>query len=331
MPAEPAPLNIDDYLHAATRDNTRRSYRAAVKHFEVEWGGFLPATADSLVRYLAEHAGKLAHNTLKQRISALGQWHVDQGFPDPTKAPVVRKMLRGILELHPAQEKRAKPLQLEALEQTIAHLERERELARQQARFADLLRHTRDKALLLIGFWRGFRSDELARLDIERIEAVAGEGMRIHLPRTKTDRSLKGSTYKTPALSRLCPVAAYLDWLAVSGLSSGPVLRGIDRWGRISEEAVNAASIIPLLRRILKSAGIDDAHLYSSHSLRRGFASWASANGWEMRALMEYVGWKNIHSAARYVESQDPYHRAMLERLLPQQTAVLGTPDQAEP
>jgi len=331
MPAAPAPLNIDDYLHAATRDNTRRSYRAAVKHFEVEWGGFLPATADSLVRYLAEHAGKLAHNTLKQRISALGQWHVDQGFPDPTKAPVVRKMLRGILELHPAQEKRAKPLQLAALEQTIAHLERERELARQQARFADLLRHTRDKALLLIGFWRGFRSDELARLDIERIEAVAGEGMRIHLPRTKTDRCLKGSTYKTPALSRLCPVAAYLDWLAVSGLSSGPVLRGIDRWGRISEEAVNAASIIPLLRRILKSAGIDDAHLYSSHSLRRGFASWASANGWEMRALMEYVGWKNIHSAARYVESQDPYHRAMLERLLPQQTAALGTPDQAEP
>lgn len=46
---------------------------------------------------------------------------------------------------------------------------------------------------------------------------------------------------------------------------------------------------------------------------------------------MEYVGWKNIHSAARYVESQDPYHRAMLERLLPQQTAALGTPDQAEP
>ncbi|MFT2657976.1 Tn3 family resolvase, partial [Escherichia coli] len=85
-----------------------------------------------------------------------------------------------------------------------------------------------------------------------------------------------------PALSRLCPVAAYLDWLAVRGLSSGPVLRGIDRWGSISEEAVNAASIIPLLRRILKSAGIDDAHLYSSHSLRRGFASWASANGWEM-------------------------------------------------
>ncbi len=221
-------IQIDDYLHAATRDNTRKSYRAAVNHFEVEWGGFLPATADSVVRYLAAYAGVLAHNTLKQRISALGQWHVDQGFPDPTKAPVVRKMLRGIHELHPAQEKRAKPLQLDALEQTVAWLEHQREQARQQGRFGDLLRHTRDQVLLLIGFWRGFRSDELARLEIDRIEAVADNGMTIYLPRTKTDRSLKGTSYKTPALSKLCPVAAYLDWLAVSGLKTGAVIRGID-------------------------------------------------------------------------------------------------------
>lgn len=33
---------IDQYIQAATRDNTRQSYQAAVRHFEVEWGGFLP-------------------------------------------------------------------------------------------------------------------------------------------------------------------------------------------------------------------------------------------------------------------------------------------------
>jgi len=308
---------IDDYIHAATRDNTRRSYRAAVAHFEVEWGGFLPATADSISKYLADHAGMLANSTLKQRLSALGQWHVDQGFPDPTKAPIVRKVMRGIQELHPAQEKRAKPLQLDALEQAVTWLQIERERARQEGRFADLLRHTRDHALLLIGFWRGFRSDELVRLDIGRIEAVAGEGMTIQLPRTKTDRSLKGTTYKTPALSRLCPVAAYLDWLAVSGLTSGRMMRGIDRWGRISDDSMSSGSVIPLLRRILSAASVADVHLYSSHSLRRGFASWASANGWELRTLMEYVGWKNVASASRYIDSQDPYHRDMLERLLP--------------
>lgn len=308
---------IDQYIHAATRENTRRSYQAAVKHFEEEWGGFLPATADSIAKYLAEYAGKLAHSTLRQRISCLAQWHNEQGFPDPTKAPIVRKVLRGIQEVHPAQEKQAKPLQLDVLEQAINWLEQEREHARQEKRYTDLIRHTRDKALLLMGFWRGFRSDELARLEIGRIEAVAGEGMTIQLPRTKTDRNLKGTTFRTPALSRLCPVAAYLDWLAVTGLTDGPVFRGIDRWGQVKGEAINPGSIIPMLRNILTSAGVPDVAQYSSHSLRRGFATWASGNGWELKELMQYVGWKNIQSAMRYIESEQQSVRQRLERLLP--------------
>src|SRR5471032_1749837 len=95
---------VDKYLRASTRDNTRSSYQSAVRHFEIDWGGFLPATADSVARYLAEHAESLSINTLRQRLAALAQWHADQGFPDPTKAPVVRKVFRGIQTLHPVQE-----------------------------------------------------------------------------------------------------------------------------------------------------------------------------------------------------------------------------------
>jgi hypothetical protein len=29
---------VDEYIHAATRDNTRRSNQAAVRHFETAWG-----------------------------------------------------------------------------------------------------------------------------------------------------------------------------------------------------------------------------------------------------------------------------------------------------
>ncbi|WP_153014525.1 hypothetical protein [Pseudomonas amygdali] len=117
--------DVDRYIDAATRDNTRRSYRAAIEHFEVTWGGFLPATSESVARYLASHAGKLSVNTLKLRLSALAQWHVSQGFADPTKAPVVRKVIKGIRALHPAQEKQAEPLQLQDLEKVIAWLENE--------------------------------------------------------------------------------------------------------------------------------------------------------------------------------------------------------------
>lgn len=77
---------VDVYVHAATRANTRRSYTSAVRHFEVEWGGFLPASADSIARYLARHAELLSIATLRQRLAALSRWHQDHGFADPTKA-----------------------------------------------------------------------------------------------------------------------------------------------------------------------------------------------------------------------------------------------------
>jgi len=157
---------LDRYLNAATRDNTRRSYRASIEHFEVSWGGFLPATSDSVARYLVAYAGELAVNTLKLRLSALAQWHTSQGFPDPTKAPVVRKVLKGIRALHPAQEKQAEPLQLQHLEQVIEFLQQEGNDARNTDDQPRWLRAKRDTALILLGFWRGFRSDELCRVNI---------------------------------------------------------------------------------------------------------------------------------------------------------------------
>ncbi|WP_434600914.1 tyrosine-type recombinase/integrase [Pseudomonas sp. Z4-7] len=61
-------------------------------------------------------------------------------------------------------------------------------------------------------------------------------------------------------------------------------------------------SLIPVLRRIFKEAGLS-AQLYSSHSMRRGFATWASANGWDIKGLMSYVGWKDMRSALRYIDA----------------------------
>lgn len=110
----------DRYLSAGTRENTRKSYRAAIEHFEVTWGGYLPTTGVGTVRYLAEYADKLSINTLKQRMAALAQWHITQGVPDPTKTPDVRQMLKGIRVVHPGRVKQAAPLLLKHLEQAVA-------------------------------------------------------------------------------------------------------------------------------------------------------------------------------------------------------------------
>lgn len=294
--------DVDRYIEAATRDNTRRSYRASIEHFEVTWGGFLPATSEAVARYLATYAGSLSVNTLKVRLSALAQWHSSQGFPDPTKAPVVRKVLKGIRALHPAQEKQAEPLQLQHLEQVALWLENEAVQASAAGDHSRLLRCRRDSALILLGFWRGFRSDELCRVQVEDVQAVAGSGITLYLARSKSDRDNLGKRYQTPALQRLCPVQAYLQWINCSALVRGPVFRAIDRWGNLSDEPLHANSIIPLLRQALERAGVP-AGLYTSHSLRRGFATWAHHNGWDLKSLMSYVGWKDMKSAMRYLEA----------------------------
>ncbi len=293
--------DIERYLQAGTRENTRRSYRSAVDHFEVTWGGFLPATSDSIVRYLVDYADSLSTSTLKLRLAALAQWHVSQGFPDPTKTPVVRQVLKGIRTLHPVQTKQAAPLQLQHLEIATHWLEREAERAKQSNDYATLLRSRRDAAILLIGFWRGFRSDELCRLQVEHIQAENGVGMRLFLPQSKGDRENLGTTHYVPALKSLCPVRAYLEWISVAGLVRGAVFCRLDRWGHLSDEGLHPGSLISLLRNILQRAGIP-AEMYTSHSLRRGFATWATANGWDLKALMSYVGWKDIKSAMRYID-----------------------------
>ncbi len=298
---------VDLYVKAATRDNTRRSYRSAIEHFEVVWGGFLPATSDSVARYLADYSETLSINTLKQRLAAIAQWHIEQGMPDPTKAPLVKKVLRGIRATHPVQEKQAKPFQLIQLEQLDEWLEQQITAAKAQGNEAAQRKHVRDRAIILLGFWRGFRSDELSRIEVEHVHIIPGEGMTMFLPFNKT--SYQGETYKAPALARLCPVDAYQAWIELSKLTAGPVFRAINRWGHISDQGLHPVSFISLLRDLFARAAIPSPESYSSHSLRRGFATWATANGWDLKALMSHVGWRDVRSAMRYIDSPDPFEK----------------------
>jgi site-specific recombinase XerD len=305
---------IDTYIHAATSENTRRSYRSAIEHYESQWGGFLPATSDSISKYIAQYADTLSVNTLRQRLAAIAQWHIDQGFPDPTKSPIVKKVFKGIQVLHPARIIQAKPLTLIHLEQINHHLEKQMAKAKAELDKVLLLQSARDRALVLLGFWRGFRSDELSRLNVQNITLVTNEGMVLYLPYTKTNK--QGATYRVPALKYLCPVNACQDWFALAKLSSGPAFRSINRWGQIAQREMNSVSLIPLLRRIMENAGIEESESYSSHSLRRGFASWANSSGWDLKTMMEYIGWKDVRTAMSYIEAADPFSKSLINSAL---------------
>ncbi|WP_095115187.1 site-specific integrase [Pseudomonas sp. Irchel 3F3] len=294
--------DAERYQQAARRASTARRYAQAIEHFEGEWGGLLPASSVSVMHYLAAYSARLSASTLRTNLAALAQWHQQRGFVDPTKAAQVRDTLRGIQALHPQPVKQAPALQLKVLEASIEGLSADVHSALPALR----LRAARDQALILLGFWRAFRGDELCRLQAEHVRIEAGEGMQLFLPSSKTDRDNRGRNLTMPALKRLCPVQATEQWLLLSGIQQGPLFRRIDRWGHLNAQPLNANSVSRLLRRALLRSGIE-AEGYSAHSLRRGFATWASRNQWSTEALMAYVGWCDVQSAARYIESNAPF------------------------
>ena len=303
-PPDPSPpTSLSSLLAAAERANTQRSYAQALRHFEQEWQGFLPATEGQVAQYLADHAHSLSIATLRQRLAALAHWHGEQGFADPTKGLLVKKVLRGIRATRPIQVQQAQPLALAQLQQADAWLAHQQAAAQTEGDKVQALRHARDRAMLLLGFWRGFRSDEITRLAIEHLQLTPGQALVCYLPQSKGDRLNLGRSFDCPALPRLCPVAATHAWLQLSGLRAGPLFPGIDQWGHVASRPMAAASIAPWLQKLLHAAGIEGAAGFSSHSLRRGFANWARDAGWDLRELMAYVGWKDMKSALRYLDA----------------------------
>lgn len=317
--------NLDRYIEAASRPTTRRSYESAIRHFELEWGGFLPASAQSISRYLADHAESLSISTLRHRLAALASWHNEHGFADPTRAHLVRQVLKGIRASHAAVQKQAKPLQIDGLQQIDDWLQAAIAAARRNGDVTSLSRHLRDRAFVLLGFWRGFRSDELIHLLVENLDLRPNEGLSCFLQSSKSDKSFQGRSFRVPALSRLCPVAACQDWIAHAGLREGPLFRAVDQWGNIRPAALHRNSVIALLRALFQSAGLPLHDCYSAHSLRRGFAGWAVANGWNVKNLMEYVGWKDVKAAMRYVDDSDEAVRERMEQGLQKSPAAPAT------
>ena len=82
----------------------------------------------------------------------------------------MRKVPKGIRALHPAVEKQATLLQLTELGIVADWLDVAATHAKRHSDTVRAMRHLRDRALILLGFWRGFRADELTRLRIEHVD-----------------------------------------------------------------------------------------------------------------------------------------------------------------
>ena len=280
----------NDYIKAATSNNTRRAYRCDVRHFKL-CGGLLPTTPEQIITYLQKNAATLNPRTLSRRLTALKQWHIYQGFPDPTSSPMVRKTLAGIMNVHGKPKHKALALTTEQLEKIITIL-----------KSSPALIDLRDSALLQIGFFGAFRRSELVNIKIEHIVKVK-EGIEILIPRSKTDQTGKGRVCAIPyGKQKICPVTALLNWLEQSNIKDGAVFRKITKHGVLGTAALVEESVTLILRRAIAKLDNLDVQNFSSHSLRRGFATSASKNGASLPAIMRQGRWQHEGTVIEYIE-----------------------------
>jgi site-specific recombinase XerD len=285
-----------NYVQSATADNTREAYRSDIRHFE-RWGGKLPTDTETVVRYCEAHAESLNPRTLQRRIVAIRQFHKYLGFPDPTENPLVSKTLRGIQNTHGQPKAQAAPLLLKDIEALVRHL-----------KTLDTLTAKRDIALITLGFFGAFRGRELIGLQVEYIKAEP-EGLWITLPRSKTDPTGEGQSCAIPKLdSDFCPVRALEAWQAESGIQSGHLFRGINRWQQLSSKPMTIDGLNHLLRRWAKAIDLTNAERISSHSMRRGMATSASSAGASIKSIMRQGRWRHEGTVLQYIEAGQKFN-----------------------
>lgn len=293
-----------DFLAAATSENTRRTYRSAIRHF-LGWGGVLPADEKGIIRYLLAHAGTHNARTLALRLTALSQWHVYQGFPDPAGSATVRKTLKGIGRTYGRPKKQAKALPIEDLEKIVCKL-------------ASLktIKAKRDIALLQLGFFGGYRRSELAALQFADI-AWEPDGLVITLQRSKTDQQGQGIIKAIPyGTGTCCPATALRSWLDAASIDGGAVFRSINKWEMVGERAIHPASINTILADCAALAGLDYVPDLSSHSLRRGMATSAYRAGADFRDIKRQGGWRHDGTVQGYIEEAGRFEENAARHLL---------------
>jgi site-specific recombinase XerD len=281
-----------DYIAAARAENTNRAYRVGWTQFEA-WckrhrREAMPADPETVALYVADLAGTLKPATIDARLAAISAAHRAAGYESPTKAEPVRLVRRGVRRKVGTAQRQVRPVSVADLRAMLQHA-------------GDHPAGHRDRALLLLGFAGALRRSELVALDVEDVTESA-DGLTLRLRRSKTDQEGHGRAVGIPYGSNpsTCPVRAWRRWLDVSGISSGPAFRPVDRSGRVSGDRLGDRSVAEIVKRYAAAAGLDPEQV-AGHSLRAGLATSAAAAGVSERVIAATTGHKGTAMLRRYI------------------------------
>lgn len=300
-----------EYADQARATSTRRAYSNDVRSFTL-WcksKGFeaLPAHPSVVLSYLIDHVTTLKVTTLQRHLAAIRECHAAAGHVLDTASPAFRNAWRGLKRRHGQPAAKKRPLMTVDLRKAVVML-------------PDTLAGIRDRALLLVGFAAALRRSELAGLEITAragggwIEET-GDGLVIHLGRSKTDQQGEGAEIGVPYGSNpeTCPVRSYRAWISTAGLKEGAAFRAINRHGQIAADAITDRTVARIVQRSVEAAALAGgatpeeaaklAAAYSGHSLRSGLATSAAANDAPGHAIQRQLRHKRFDTTSGYIRS----------------------------
>jgi integrase len=294
---------VEYHKAGSGRDATHKAHASDLRIFHA-WcasvgASSLPAEPATVAAFIAGQARTLGKSpaTVRRYLATISVAHRGAGLANPCEAATVRTVLAGIGDDlaaagAPAVAGRrggAAPLlrdDVRAMVATVAG--------------ASVKAH-RDRALILLGYAGAFRRSELAALDVSDL-GYDPRGVVIHLRRTKTDTAAAGRDVSIPngTHAETCPVRALRAYLDAAAITSGPVFRGVSRWGQVARTAIGADTVSDVVKAAAVAAGLDVAQV-SAHSLRAGHVTQRRIAGDEVSAIADSTG----HRSERMVRHYD--------------------------
>ncbi len=296
IPPELAPLAhtaqelLEYQLAASTQIVYGRDWRLFCAWCATHGLDALHASASVLALYvtdLAERGRKLS--TIRRRVAAIRAAHTKAGLASPADSPLVRDILRGISRRDGMAPKGVQALLTSDIRRIV------------EAIPDDAVIGIRNRAIVLLGYAGAFRRSELVGLDVADLQDDA-EGLIIHLRRSKTDQHGRGRLVGIPSGAHplTCPVTALQRWREVSGITDGPLFRGVSRYGVIASSRLSDRAIALIVKQTTAAAGLDAAH-YSGHSLRAGHCTQAAREGIAEAVIMQQTGHRTRGTLQRYI------------------------------
>jgi len=251
------------------------------------------------IAHLADSSPPLRYTTIRTYLSNLAAAHKDAGLEDPVAASDrVWRVWKGIKRTQGQNSARPR---LPILPRTLGLLFASLNMAEFNDRVFWALACTATYGLFRLGELT-VTSRESMPLTIRNLSwfwSKAGLGFSIRLDQSKTDPWRRGVDVRIVHPVAVSAMVAYL--------SSRPGATAVDplfSWA--DNRSVSRSTFIPVLRKSLRLAGIDDTH-YSGHSFRKGGASALAEAGAPDSVIQALGRWRSDAYKVYITTSEDAF------------------------